>query len=245
MSKNKLAKFAEMETFDNVFQVSSQNIKSGNADFHLKGRWKADFFKNNNPITLELGCGKGEYTIGMAQMFPDRNFIGIDIKGARMWTGATQSSKLGLKNVAFVRTDIEMLTHFFGNDEIDEIWLTFPDPQMKKVTKRLTSTNFMRLYQQFLVPDGLLHLKTDSNFMFVYTTEMIKTNNYNTVSWVDNLYISEIENSVLEIKTYYEQQWLSRGMTIKYLCFKVDKKETFLEPDIEIEKDDYRSKSRF
>jgi len=244
MSKNKLAKFAEMKTFENVFQVPAQSIRAGNPVFHLKGQWKADFFGNDNPITLELGCGRGEYTVEMAQMFPERNFIGIDIKGARMWTGARQSLKMGLKNVAFLRTDIEMLAHFFGNSEVDEIWLTFPDPQMKKHTKRLTSTNFMRLYQQFLKPDGLLHLKTDSNFMFTYTTEMIKANNYCTISYTDNLYASAIENPILKIQTYYEQQWLLRGMTIKYLCFKVEKRENFVEPDIEIEKDNYRSKSR-
>jgi tRNA (guanine-N7-)-methyltransferase len=244
MSKNKLAKFAEMETFDNVFQVSSASIRAGAADFRLKGRWRVDFFGNQHPITLELGCGRGEYTVGLAQMFPERNFIGIDIKGARMWAGAKQSQELELKNVAFVRTDIEMLTHFFAENEVDEIWLTFPDPQMKKTTKRLTSTNFMHLYQQFMADDGLIHLKTDSNFMFTYTNEMIKVNNYDTVFYNDDLYSLETKNPALKIKTYYEQQWLARGLTIKYVCFKLEKKATFAEPNIDIEKDNYRSKSR-
>ena len=243
MSKNKLAKFAEMASFPNVFQVGASQI-AGGYRFPLKGKWNTDFFKNTNPIVLELGCGKGEYTVELARRSPDCNYIGVDIKGARMWTGAKQANNDGLKNVAFLRADIEMISNFFAPDEVSEIWLTFPDPQMKKTNKRLTSTNFMQRYQQFVVNQGLIHLKTDSNFMFTYTLEMAKINDYQIVAATNNLYESKILNPVLEIKTFYEQQWLSRGISIKYISFEINKKEKFIEPDIEIEKDAYRSFGR-
>ncbi len=243
MGKNKLAKFAEMEGFSHVFQVSSHAVREG-LSFEMKGKWNELFFKNNNPIVLELGCGKGEYSLGLAQLYPDKNFIGVDIKGARLWTGAKESFQKGLNNVAFVRTDIEMIHHFFGNNEVSEIWLTFPDPQMKKVTKRLTSTNFMKLYQQFVKENGLIHLKTDSNFMFSYTCEMVKSNHYPIIYSTDNLYSSELTDPILGIKTYYEQQWLSRGISIKYIQFMLKNTDNFIEPDIEIEHDTYRSFGR-
>jgi len=243
VGKNKLAKFAEMEGFSHVFQVSSHAVREG-LSFEMKGKWNELFFKNNNPIVLELGCGKGEYSLGLAQFYPDKNFIGVDIKGARLWTGAKESFQKGLNNVAFVRTDIEMIHHFFGNNEVSEIWLTFPDPQMKKVTKRLTSTNFMKLYQQFVKENGLIHLKTDSNFMFSYTCEMVKSNHYPIIYSTDNLYSSELTDPILGIKTYYEQQWLSRGISIKYIQFMLKNTDNFIEPDIEIEHDTYRSFGR-
>ena len=243
MGKNKLAKFADMEEFPHVFQVSSHVVREG-ASFEMKGKWNEMFFKNDHPIVLELGCGKGEYTVGLAQLYPDKNFIGIDIKGARLWTGAKDSYEKEMTNVAFLRTDIEMIHHFFGENEVSEIWLTFPDPQMKKVTKRLTATNFMKLYQQFLKTDGLVHLKTDSNFMFTYTCEMIKANHYPVVFSNDNLYASDLNDPILGIKTYYEQQWLERGITIKYIQFILEKRTAFIEPDVEIEHDVYRSFGR-
>jgi len=243
VSKNKLAKFAELATFPHVFQVPSNEILNGKMpDF--QGKWNKNFFKNSNPIILELGCGKGEYTVELASRFPECNFIGVDIKGARIWTGAKKSFEAKMQNVAFIRTDIEMINRFFAPNEVSEIWLTFPDPQMKKVNKRLTSTNFMRIYQQFVVNQGIIHLKTDSNFLFTYTEEMVKVNDYQIIKKTNDLYSVMLENSFLGIKTFYEQQWLSRSISIKYISFKINKKEKFVEPQIEIEKDDYRSFGR-
>jgi len=243
VGKNKLAKFADMEEFPHVFQVSSHTVREG-VQFEMKGKWNELFFKNNHPIVLELGCGKGEYTVGLAQLYPDKNFIGVDIKGARLWTGAKESFGKSMKNVAFLRTDIEMIHHFFAENEVSEIWLTFPDPQMKKVTKRLTATNFMKLYQQFLKTNGLIHLKTDSNFMFSYTCEMVKANKYPIVYSTNDLYAAGLKDTVLGIKTYYEQQWLERGITIKYIQFQLEKHTSFIEPEIDIEHDVYRSFGR-
>jgi len=243
VGKNKLAKFADMEEFPHVFQVSSHDVREG-GNFEMKGKWNELFFKNDHPIVLELGCGKGEYTIGLSQLYPDKNFIGVDIKGARLWTGAKESFEKSMKNVAFLRTNIEMVHHFFAENEVSEIWLTFPDPQMKKVTKRLTATNFMKTYQQFLKVNGLMHLKTDSNFMFTYTREMVKANQYPVVFSNDDLYASDLNDPILSIKTYYEQQWLDRGLTIKYIQFMLEKRTAFIEPDIDIEHDVYRSFGR-
>lgn len=243
MGKNKLAKFAELETFSHVFQVPSRVLLSGDG-FKLKGKWNEGFFGNENPIVLELGCGKGEYTVELAQKFPDKNYIGVDIKGARIWTGAKQALEKGLKNVAFIRTDIEMIHHFFAENEVSEIWLTFPDPQMKKTTKRLTATNFIQIYLNFLKPDGVIHLKTDSNFMFTYTTEMVKLNELPIIAKNEDIYAADIQDSVLNIKTYYEKQWLERGITIKYLSFRLLKSRPLIEPDIQIEPDSYRSFKR-
>lgn len=232
-----------METYPHVFQVSAHELRDGSV-FEMKGKWNEVFFKNNHPIVLELGCGKGEYTVGLGKLYPEKNFVGVDIKGARLWTGAKSSFEAGMKNIAFLRTNIEMIFHFFEENEVDEIWLTFPDPQMKKVTKRLTATNFMKSYKQFLKPNGLIHLKTDSNFMFRYTCEMVKLNNFPIVFSTDNLYASELNDPILEIKTYYEQQWLDRGITIKYIQFQLETRKVFLEPDVEIEFDSYRSFGR-
>ncbi len=243
MAKNKLAKFAEMETFPHVFQMVSRDLLAGKTFVH-KGNWREKVFKNDKPIVLELGCGKGEYSVGLAELFPDKNFIGVDIKGARMWTGAKESLEKALKNVAFLRTDIEMIHHFFDMDEVDEIWLTFPDPQMKKTNKRLTSTAFIKRYQQIMKEGGLIHLKTDSQFMFTYTLEMVKANNYTIELSTHDLYADISDDPILAIKTFYEQQWLDRDITIKYMRFQLEKKTDFIEPEIEIEKDSYRSFGR-
>ncbi len=242
MGKNKLKKFKDMESMQCVFQYPFGILKE--SGFPLKGKWHEEYFGNDNPIVLELGCGKGEYAVGMAQKFPDKNFIGIDIKGARMWTGAGQATRQDLKNVAFLRTNIELLPHFFAADEVAEIWITFPDPQMKKVRKRLTSTRFLELYRQVLVADGLIHLKTDSPFLYTYTHLLVQLNNMPTIVDTNDLYHSDYVSDILEIKTFYEQQWLERGLTIKYICFELDHTTQLEEPEVEIEFDTYRSFSR-
>lgn len=243
MGKNKLAKFADLETYPHVFQVGSKDLLEGDG-FEMKGKWRGEFFGNSNPIVLELGCGKGEYTVELAKLYPEKNFIGVDIKGARIWTGAKSSLDQKMGNVAFIRTNIEMIANFFNSSEISEIWLTFPDPQMKKVTKRLTATNFMRIYQQILVDNGIIHLKTDSNFMFNYTEEMVKVNNLTVQFSNRDLYGSGLEDKILSIQTFYEKQWLDRGLTIKYIKFQLPAAAEFVEPEVEIEKDSYRSFGR-
>lgn len=242
MGKNKLRKFSEMERLDFVFQYPWAELQKNG--FNLRGHWHEDFFKNDNPIVLELGCGKGEYTVGLAKAFPDRNYIGIDIKGARMWTGATEAARQSMNNVAFLRTDIELLPNFFAPGEVAEIWITFPDPQMKKVRKRLTSTRFLELYRQVLADGGLINLKTDSPFLYTYTKLLTAENSLTPQVETDNLYASGLADDILNIRTFYEQQWLDRGLTIKYLRFPLDHSTHLREPDVEIEPDTYRSFSR-
>ncbi len=323
MSKGKLAKFADMATYPHVFeypfarmandelQMTNDECKLPASDsdsntsfviphssFPLKGHWREQFFKNDNPIVLELGCGRGEYAVGLARRYPDRNFIGVDIKGSRMWSGATESLREGLKNVAFLRTNIEIIDRFFAPDEVQEIWLTFSDPQMKKATKRLTSTYFLERYRRFLIDGGIIHLKTDSNFLFTYTKYVVEENHLPVEVCTEDLYrptplplpvmegsshlqdtemgqegitpmpsdiqkLPEVQthstplpNEVsregqgggssidLSIRTYYEQQWLDRGLTIKYLRFRLPAQGTLVEPDVEIEFDEYRSYNR-
>jgi tRNA (guanine-N7-)-methyltransferase len=242
MGKNKLAKFAAMDTYPHVFQYPFSVLKA--KGFPMKGHWGESFFGNSNPIVLELGCGKGEYTVGLAKLYPSVNFIGIDIKGARMWTGAKQSLEEKLPNVAFLRTNIELLEHFFAENEVAEVWITFPDPQMTRVNKRLTSTRFMKLYRRFVQPGGIIHLKTDSHFMYTYTAAMVKENNLPTLIDTEDLYGSGLEEDVMQIQTFYEQQWLARGLKIKYIKYKLLPLENWVEPDIQIEKDGYHSFGR-
>ncbi len=243
MGKNKLSKFAEMDTIPLVFQYPYGVLREAGS-FPLKGRWHDDFFHNSNPIVLELGCGKGEYTIGLAQLYPDKNFIGIDIKGARMHAGATRARDLAMPNVAFLRTGIELLESFFAPDEVSEIWITFPDPQMKKVRKRLTSTRFMELYRKVLVDGGMVRLKTDSPFLYSYTSAMARLNGLATAVDTDDLYATISDDPILNIRTHYEQQWLARGQTIKYLAFALDHTTPLKEPADNFERDTYRSYSR-
>ena len=242
MGKNKLQKFADMAAYPHVFEYPYSVAE--NVPFEMKGKWHEKFFKNSNPIVLELGCGRGEYTVGLGRMFPDKNFIAVDIKGARMWSGATESISEGLTNVAFLRTNIEIIERFFAEGEVSEIWLTFSDPQMKKATKRLISTYFMNRYRQFLKPDGIIHVKTDSNFMFTYTRYMIEENKLPVLFITEDLYHSNLVDDILGIKTYYEQQWLDRGLSIKYIKFALPQDGVLKEPDVEIELDSYRSYNR-
>ena len=246
MSKGKLQKFAEMETFRNVFQYPYSVIE--NVPFGMKGKWREEYFHNQNPIVLELGCGKGEYTVGLARMFPDVNFIGVDIKGARMHAGAKQAIEENLPNVAFLRTNIEIIDRFFSEDEVQEIWLTFSDPQTKNPRKRLSSTFFMERYRRFLVDGGLVHLKTDSNFLFTYTRYMVEKNSLPVLMQTENLYheaqLDDATRSILSIHTYYENQWIERGLNIKYLKFRLPKDGALEESDVEIPLDEYRSYKR-
>ena len=246
MGKGKLAKFADMETYENVFQYPFRVMD--NTPFAMQGHWREQYFHNDNPIVLELGCGKGEYTVGLAKLYPDINFIGVDIKGARMWTGATQALQEGLKNVAFLRTNIEIIDRFFAEDEVQEIWLTFSDPQMKNPRKRLTSTWFLNRYRHFLVDGGIIHLKTDSNFLFTYTNYLVVKNQLAVEEKTDDLYhssdLSPLTTQLLSIQTYYESMWIARGLNIKYMKFQLPGEGQLEEPNIEIELDEYRSYKR-
>ena len=241
--KNKLAKYSEMNTIDFVFQYPFAELERAGG-FPLRGRWHSEFFGNSNPITLELGCGKGEYTVGLAERVPGRNYIGVDIKGARMWRGATQARDASMSNVAFIRTDIELIDRFFAPGEVDEIWITFPDPQMKKTRKRLTSTRFLELYRKILRPGGAVRLKTDSPFLFTYTRLMAEHCGLEVTALTDDLYASPLLTDILAIKTHYERQWLDRGLTIKYIAIGLDHTTELSEPEVDIEPDTYRSYSR-
>ena len=231
-----------MADFPHVYEYPFAVLQQQGCE--LKGFWNRDVFKNNNPVVLELGCGRGEYTVGLGRLFPAKNFVGVDIKGARMWAGAKESINAGMTNVAFLRTNIEMLTCFFASGEISEIWLTFPDPQMKKTNKRLTSARFIKIYREILSDNGIIHLKTDSQFMYTYTCEMVKINRFPEIIQTDNLYESGTTDEILTIRTFYEQQWLERGITIKYLRFVCEPRNQIIEPEIDIEYDMYRSYNR-
>lgn len=243
MGKNKLKKFSEMEGFACVVQCPHREFQS--EEFEYKGNWNQKFFGSDSPITLELGCGKGEYTVGLAKSNPGCNYIGIDIKGARMWTGASLVEREGIKNAGFLRTQIEMIDRFFGKDEVSEIWITFPDPQMRKVNKRLTSTRFLEMYRKIMKSDGIVNLKTDSPFLYEYTLRLARLNGLDIVENTDNLYGSSGVDEEKAIKTHYEIQWLARGKKIKLLRFMLGEGK-LEEPDVsDLEYDDYRAVSRF
>lgn len=221
-SKNKLKRFKENETFDNVVQPTRDEVVNG--EFPYKGKWKSDFFKNDNPIIVELGCGKGEYTIGLAQRNPNVNYVGIDVKGARFWRGAKTAVEEGMNNVGFVRTQIELIEGVFDAHEIDEIWITFPDPQIKyKRTKhRMTNSEFLKLYKRILKPEGVVNLKTDSEFMHGYTLGLLHGEGHEVIYANHNVYKNEgAPCEVLEIQTFYEQQYLEINKAITYIRFKI------------------------
>jgi tRNA (guanine-N7-)-methyltransferase len=220
-SKNKLKRFRENEIFENVFQPSRDELVKEH--YSLKGKWRKDVFKNDNPLVLELGCGKGEYTIGLAKRYPNKNFIGIDIKGARFWRGAKTAIEEDIPNAAFIRTQIELVAHIFAENEVDEIWITFPDPQIKyKRTKhRMTNMQFLESYKKVLKSDGLMHLKTDSEFMHGYTLGLLHGMELDVLYANHNVY--KLEGSpteVTEIQTFYENQYLENDKAITYIRFK-------------------------
>lgn len=232
-----------MEQFSCVLQYPREVlIKEG---FPYAGQWGEAMFRNSFPIVVELGCGRGEYTVGLARKDNESNFIGVDVKGARMWAGARTVENEQITNAAFLRAEIENIDKFFSPGEVDKIWITFPDPQMQKTRKRLTSTRFLNLYRSILRPDGLICLKTDSPFLYEYTRRLVELNHFEVITETDDLYGSGMCDPDSSIKTYYEQQWLARGKKIKLLCFRLLTDRELIEPETDdIPRDDYHSQSR-
>lgn len=217
--KDKLRKFRENLTFECLIQPATEEVLG--KDHPIKGNWHEKVFKNNNPIVLELGCGKGEYTIALSERYPEKNFIGVDIKGARLWKGAKYATENSLQNVAFLRTRIEFITSLFAENEVSEIWVTFADPQPNKPKKRLTSHQFLAKYKCFLKKDGVIHLKTDSILLHESTLEVIQEGGHRLLEANNDIYNSEkaIDEEITSIKTFYESQFLAKGMPITYLKF--------------------------
>lgn len=206
-----------------MFQLVWDDIRAG---FPLKGKWQQDYFRNSNPVIIELGCGKGEYTVGLAGLYPDKNFIGLDKKGARMWRGAKTTAENNIPNIAFVRVQIESIDAVFAHGEVDEIWITFPEPHPNspRTKKRFTSPQFINRYRQILKEGGVIHLKTDSDLVYTYTLDVIRAGGHHLIYSSDDLYAEEISyvtRDVVAVQTFYEQMWLAQGMKIKYLCFRI------------------------
>lgn len=224
MGKKKLIRFKENEKFKNLFQYSYRELEKHG--FPVRGKWKEEYFKNQNPITLELGCGKGEYTINLARNITDRNYVGIDIKGARLWKGCKIALDESLANVAFIRTRVHLLEYFFAENEVDEIWITFPDPQPQKsrIRKRLTFPRYLALYQKLLIPGGLVHLKTDNNTLFKYTQHVLKEENHEVLSHSCDIYNDMQDEIITGIQTYYEKIYLEENKKINYLRFRLREK---------------------
>ena len=228
----KLEKFRQNSTFKCLLQPKMEEVFR--KDWSLKGKWHQEVFNNSNPITLELGCGKGEYTVSLAKLYPQRNFIGIDIKGARLWTGARQAEELGLENVRFIRTSIDFIEWIFGADEIDEIWITFADPQLRSPRKRLTGTMFLERYRRFLKASGKIHLKTDSRLLHEYTYELVRQNSLEILCRSTNIYKEDnpvFPPELKTVQTFYEQYFLKMGLAITYLCFRLNTAAPFKEPE--------------
>ncbi|MCU0377688.1 MAG: tRNA (guanosine(46)-N7)-methyltransferase TrmB [Bacteroidales bacterium] len=230
MGKNKLARWSEMKGFNNVVEPSFSEVFKNNHD--LKGNWHKKWFGNDKPIILELGCGKGEYTVGLAEKFPEKNFIGIDIKGARIWKGARDSYFKSLPNASFLRTRIEFIESFFAPAEVDEIWITFPDPQpkRKREKKRLPGPFFLNLYRKLLNHNGIIHLKTDNRELFDYALSVIKANHLEIVRSSSDLYNQFPDDPLLSIRTYYEEKFLEQGIPIKYLAFRLPNDKEIINP---------------
>lgn len=233
MGKGKLEKFRENATFTHVIEPE---VKSYLAyDHPLKDKWNSEIFKNNHPIVLELGCGKGEYSVGLARRFPEKNFIGVDIKGARIWRGAKTSQQEQMNNIAFLRTRIEIIHSFFAKDEVSEIWITFPDPQLKRrrAKKRLTSSGFLSLYQRFLIDNGIVNLKTDSAFLHRYSVAVAEQNRLPIEKQTANLYAENWVDDILAIKTHYEQLHIDDGENINYLRFQLPQSVQLIDPEFD------------
>jgi tRNA (guanine-N7-)-methyltransferase len=252
MGKNKLARWNELATFEKVIQPVTGDVAAN--DHPIKGKWNNEMFRNNNPLVLELGCGKGEYTTGLAARFPEKNFIGIDIKGARMWRGAKTATEQKLPNVAFLRTRIEFISSFFSENEVGEIWVTFPDPHPggRNANKRLTSPRFLNSYRKFLKNNGPVHLKTDNIELYEYTNAVVRANNLDLIYTTNDLYSVDFEpesginnnidslhqaigdrsavNGILSIKTHYEKLFLAKGMNINFLSFRLPKEKNINDP---------------
>lgn len=209
-----------MAEYPNVFQPTFEELKSG---FSIQGKWKPEVFKNDNPLVVELGCGKGEYSLGLAKKYPEKNFLGIDVKGARMWKGASDAVHECISNVAFLRTRIEFIEYCFANSEVDEIWITFPDPQIKKkrAKNRLTHPVFLERYSNILQDKGLIHLKTDSQFLHGYTLGIIEGHQHHLEDAEHDIYNAVLQRDNMEIKTHYEQLFLEKNMPITYLRFRL------------------------
>jgi tRNA (guanine-N7-)-methyltransferase len=214
--KKKLIHFKENLTFPHLFQVKYNEFVSG---FPLRTRWREDYFHNDRPIILELGCGKGEYTIGLAQKYPGMNYIGVDMKGARLWRGCREVKEKDLKNVAFIRTQVDHILNFFGPGEVSEIWITFPDPQLKKERKRLTAPVFLDKYRKIMGHEGIVHLKTDNKELYDYTLNIIRQQGLKVFYCTEDLYHSGYTGETLAIQTYYEKIWLEMGKSICFLEF--------------------------
>lgn len=220
MAKHKLQRFAENETFGNLFQRSHYDCQG--VEFPLKGKWRTDYFHNDNPIVLELGCGKGEYTIAMAQRDPNKNFIGIDRKGARLWRGCKDALEANMSNVAFLRITIDRIGYYFAEGEVDEIWVTFPDPQLQHERRRLVSPRFVGYYRQVMKEGGgLLNLKTDSQELYEYVLEVAPEQNWPVVEHVDDVYNEPCAPILKEVQTFYEKMWLSQGKRISFVKIKI------------------------
>lgn len=231
MGKDKLKRFAENEGFKCMFQPEFDEVFR--KDYKLKGKWHSEVFKNDNPIVLELGCGRGEYTVEMARKYPEVNFMGIDIKGARLWRGAKSATLESLTNVAFVRCRIEFIEWLFGPQEVSEIWITFADPQINRDNKRLTGTLFLERYRKFLVNDGLIHLKTDSLYLHNYTMAMAELNALEIIETNRDIYGTGRADQLLSIKTHYEESYLLKGVPITYMSFRLNHFTKLIEPDKE------------